>query len=419
MSKGNQEFFEKESEVVADFRDKKGGDLEDASGIKESDDIIAYASFDDMKLREDLLHGIYAYGFEKPSHIQQKAIVPLAQGHELLAQAQSGTGKTGAYSIGLLQRVEPARSACQALVLTPTRELAGQVGDVVAAFGQHMKVRVHVCTGGTDVRADRAGLRGAQVVVGTPGRVFDVLKRGYLAAADIRMLILDEADEMLSAGFRDVLYDICACLPAKDLQCAVFSATFAPEAMELAKRMLRAPKLVVVKPEEISLAGIAQYYVDVDDNSYKLPTLLDLFESISVAQSVIFSNSRRGVELATEALRAEQWPVSMTHSGLDQTARSQLVRDFREGRTRILLTTDLLARGLDVQGVQLVLNLDVPMSPETYLHRVGRAGRFGRKGIAISFVTRRDHQILRALEQHYATKLEPLPNEIGRLIASM
>jgi len=382
---------------------------------KTEEAVTVVKDFDSMALSENLLRGVYGYGFERPSLIQQMAIVPVASGRDVLAQAQSGSGKTGAYSIGLLQRVDPNANELQALVLTPTRELAMQVGDVVAALGERLPVRDCVCTGGTNVRAEMQAARNAQVVVGTPGRVLDHLQRG-LSAAALRVLVLDEADEMLSAGFRDALMDIVQRLP-EQLQVVVFSATYTSEALSICERLLKNEPLRIIVPKaELPLQGIGQYVVDVGDARNKAETLLDLFDSISVSQSMVFCNSRRQVDWLADFLRRHDFSVTVTHSELDTAARRKALSDFRAGHTRVLLTTDVLARGIDVQQVGLVLNYDLPSRCETYVHRIGRCGRFGRKGVAISFATGRDDHLLHDLEHQFHYQLKPLPVDVRSLI---
>ncbi|CAH2053767.1 unnamed protein product, partial [Thlaspi arvense] len=275
-----------------------------------------HETFDVMGLQENLLRGIYAYGFEKPSAIQQRGIVPFCKGLDVIQQAQSGTGKTATFCSGVLQQLDFNLVQCQALVLAPTRELAQQIEKVMRALGDYLGVKVHACVGGTSVREDQRILQaGVHVVVGTPGRVFDMLKRQSLRADNIKMFVLDEADEMLSRGFKDQIYDIFQLLP---------------------------PKI--------------------------------------------------------------------------QNTRDIIMREFRSGSSRVLITTDLLARGIDVQQVSLVINYDLPTQPENYLHRIGRSGRFGRKGVAINFVTRDDERMLFDIQKFYNVVVEELPSNVADLL---
>ncbi|RHX97062.1 hypothetical protein DYB37_010865 [Aphanomyces astaci] len=281
-------------------------------------------SFDGMELREDLLRGIYAYGFEKPSAIQQRAVKPILLGHDCIAQAQSGTGKTATFAISILQKIDPALRETQALILAPTRELALQIVKVVMALGDYTGTSVHACVGGTAVRDDIRTLQsGVHIVVGTPGRVGDMINRRAFRTDNVKLFVLDEADEMLSRGFKDQIYDVFRFLPEK-VQVALFN--------------------------------------------------------------------------------------------MEQRERDIIMREFRSGSSRVLITTDLLARGIDVQQVSLVINYDLPTNRENYIHRIGRSGRFGRKGVAINFLTAADARYLRDIEQFYNTQIDEMPMDVADLI---
>jgi translation initiation factor 4A len=263
-----------------------------------------------MNLKPELLRGIYAYGFERPSAIQQRAIIPVTEAHDVIAQAQSGTGKTATFGVSILQRIDVTVKATQAIVMAPTRELALQIHKVIVALGDYMNVTSLACVGGTNVRADMATLRdGVQIVVGTPGRVVDMLKRGSLSPDRIKILCLDEADEMLSQGFMESIHAIFQYLPS-DVQVALFSATLPNEILDLSKKFMRDPIRILVKQEELTLEGIKQYYIAVEKEQWKLDTLCDLFDTISIAQSVIFCNSKRKVDLLTEQMASRDFTVS-------------------------------------------------------------------------------------------------------------
>eukprot|EP00879_Flechtneria_rotunda_P008043 GHRR01008425.1.p1 GENE.GHRR01008425.1~~GHRR01008425.1.p1 ORF type:complete len:412 (+),score=132.68 GHRR01008425.1:130-1365(+) len=375
-----------------------------------------FESFDQMGLHENLLRGIYAYGFEKPSAIQQKGIVPFTKSLDVIQQAQSGTGKTATFCAGILNNLDYNLVECQALVLAPTRELAQQIEKVMRALGDYQQVKCHACVGGTSVREDARILSaGVHVVVGTPGRVFDMLRRRCLRADSIKMFVLDEADEMLSRGFKDQIYDIFQLLPPK-LQVGVFSATLPPEALEITRKFMNKPVRILVKRDELTLEGIKQFYVNVEREDWKLDTLCDLYETLAITQSVIFANTRRKVDWLTDKMRERDHTVSATHGDMDQNTRDVIMREFRSGSSRVLITTDLLARGIDVQQVSLVINYDLPTQPENYLHRIGRSGRFGRKGVAINFVTRDDERMLQDIQRFYNTVIEELPSNVADLI---
>ncbi|KAI7725649.1 hypothetical protein M8C21_001674 [Ambrosia artemisiifolia] len=375
-----------------------------------------YDSFDAMDLQENLLRGIYAYGFEKPSAIQQRGIVPFTKGLDVIQQAQSGTGKTATFCSGILQQLDYNIIECQALVLAPTRELAQQIEKVMRALGDYLGVKVHACVGGTSVREDQRILSaGVHVVVGTPGRVFDMLRRQSLRPDYINMFVLDEADEMLSRGFKDQIYDIFQLLPTK-VQVGVFSATMPPEALEITRKFMNKPVRILVKRDELTLEGIKQFYVNVEKEDWKLETLCDLYETLAITQSVIFVNTRRKVDWLTDKMRSRDHTVSATHGDMDQNTRDIIMREFRSGSSRVLITTDLLARGIDVQQVSLVINYDLPTQPENYLHRIGRSGRFGRKGVAINFVTGDDQRMLYDIQKFYNVAVEELPSNVADLL---
>jgi len=373
-------------------------------------------NFDNLGLQEDLLRGIYAYGFEKPSAIQQRAIMPLVKGHDMIAQAQSGTGKTATFTIGILQRLDFSVPECQALILAPTRELAQQIQKVVVALGDYLNAKCHACIGGTRVSDDITKLRnGVHIVVGTPGRVYDMLCRQVLKPDRIKLFVLDEADEMLSRGFKDQIYDIFQALPPR-VQVGLFSATMPTEALEITERFMREPIRILVKRDELTLEGIKQFYISVDREEWKLDTLCDLYDTLNITQAVIFCNTRRKVDYLTDKMRAREFTVSSTHGDIGQKERDVILSEFRTGSSRVLITTDLLARGIDVQQVSLVINYDLPRNLENYIHRIGRSGRFGRKGVAINFVTADDTRSLRELEQFYNTQIEEMPAHVADLI---
>jgi len=373
-------------------------------------------NFDNMNLKEDLLRGIYSYGFEKPSAIQQRAILPLTKGHDIIAQAQSGTGKTATFTIGILQQLDLELLDCQALILAPTRELAQQIQKVVAALGEYLRVKCHSCIGGTRVRDDINELqKGVHIVVGTPGRVYDMICRKVLRAEHIKIFILDEADEMLSRGFKDQIYDIFTALPP-NAQVGLFSATMPPDALEITQKFMNHPVRILVKRDELTLEGIKQFYILVEREEWKLDTLCDLYDTLNITQAVIFCNTRRKVDDLTDKMRARDFTVSSTHGDVGQKERDVILTEFRTGSSRVLITTDLLARGIDVQQVSLVINYDLPRNLENYIHRIGRSGRFGRKGVAINFVTTEDVRTLRELEQFYNTQIEEMPASVADLI---
>jgi len=385
-------------------------------GLIESNYHKVVSTFDDMDLKEPLLRGIYAYGFEKPSAIQQRAIMPCIEGHDVIAQAQSGTGKTATFSISILQRIDTKINSTQALILAPTRELAQQIQKVVLALGDYMDVQCHACIGGTVIRDDVRKLQsGVHIIVGTPGRVYDMINRRVIDVKSIKMFVLDESDEMLSRGFKDQIYDIFRNLDSS-IQVVLLSATMPAEVLEVTKKFMRDPKTILVKKEELTLEGIKQFFVNVSREEWKLDTLCDLYETLTITQAVIFCNTRRKVDWLTEKMHAKDFTVSAMHGDMEQKERDVIMREFRSGSSRVLITTDLLARGIDVQQVSLVINFDLPTNRENYIHRIGRGGRFGRKGVAINFVTDEDHRQLLDIEEHYRTSIVQMPMNVADLI---
>merc|ERR1712232_466044 len=325
--------------------------LEDisAADISESNWNEACATFDEMNLKEDLLRGIYAYGFEKPSIIQQRAIVPIMRGFDVIAQAQSGTGKTGTFCIGALQRFDIGVRQCQAMILAPTRELANQSHKVISSIGDYLQVGAHACIGGTKVSDDIDILRrGVHIVVGTPGRVFDMIERRALDVRRMKLFILDEADEMLSRGFTDQIYDIFRKMP-ETVQVVLVSATMPEEVLEMTTKFMNDPKRILVKRDELTLEGIKQFYVAVEREEWKLDPLCDLYETLTITQAIIYANTRRKVDWLTEKMRERDFTVSAMHGDMDMKEREIIMKEFRSGSSRVLITTDLLARGIDVQ----------------------------------------------------------------------
>ncbi|WWC92217.1 ATP-dependent RNA helicase eIF4A [Kwoniella dendrophila CBS 6074] len=401
---------------MSDVKAETEGGLQMNGDLIESNWNQVVDNFDNMDLKGDLLRGVYAYGFERPSAIQQRAIMPIITGRDCIAQAQSGTGKTATFSISILQRIDTTVKKTQALILAPTRELAQQIQKVVIALGDYLNVDCHACVGGTAVREDMAKLaEGPHVVVGTPGRVFDMINRGALKSDAVKMFCLDEADEMLSTGFKDSIYDIFQLLPA-ETQVVLLSATMPPEVLDVTKKFMRDPIRILVKKDELTLEGIRQFYIAVEKEEWKLDTLCDLYETVTITQAVIFCSTRRKVDWLTQKLHEREFTVSAMHGDMDQAQREVIMKEFRSGSSRVLIATDLLARGIDVQQVSLVINYDLPASKENYIHRIGRGGRFGRKGVAINFVTQDDVKMLREIETYYNTQVDEMPLNVADLI---
>ncbi|CAK8690954.1 eukaryotic initiation factor 4A-I-like [Clavelina lepadiformis] len=413
-SKGAESLYDREPESNGKTYDGPPG--MDVQGTIEDNYNEVIDSFDDMDLKENLLRGIYAYGFEKPSAIQQRAIKPCVKGRDVIAQAQSGTGKTATFAVSILQCIDTTLPCTQALVIAPTRELAQQIQKVVLALGDYVNVHCHACIGGTSVRTEIQlfTTNPPHVVVGTPGRVFDMINRKYLDTKNVSMFVLDEADEMLSRGFKDQIYDIFRTMPA-NIQVILLSATMPVEVLEVTKKFMPEPVRILVKKEELTLEGIKQFYVNVEKEEWKLDTLCDIYETLTITQAVIFLNTRRKVDWLKQKLQDKDFTVSSLHGDMDQGERDLIMREFRSGSSRVLLTTDLLARGIDVQQVSLVINYDLPSNRENYIHRIGRGGRFGRKGVAINFVTADDKRVLNDIENFYNTVVDEMPMNVADL----
>lgn len=382
-----------------------------------SDDVKLYKEFDEMNLPENLLRGVFAYGFEKPSAIQEKGIVPIAEGRDVLAQAQSGTGKTGTFVIGSLARVDEAIKKPQVLVLVHVRELAQQIEKVAKALGSFMNLQVLCAVGGNPLRDDIRQLEGgAQFIVGTPGRVFDLVNRNVLDRSEIRVLIMDEADQMLE----DLFYKQVMCILEKGFpektRVALFSATMPEQVVEVANKILNDPVRVLIKPAAVRLEGIQQFFVPLDREDHKFECICDLYKNLNISQAVIFCNKRQKAEMLAERMTAQGYPVTCLHGELEKPERTRRMKQFIEGSTRVMVATDIIARGIDVQQISLVINYELPTNRENYVHRIGRAGRFGRKGTTINMLLPEEEGMMKDISEHYDMKVVPLPDSISNLV---
>jgi len=381
--------------------------------------VKAYETFDEMGLSDILTRGIYNYGFEQPSRIQQLAIIPMSQGNDILAQSQSGTGKTGAFTIGALSTVDPSLKAPQVLVICPTRELSQQTERVAQAIGLYMHLKVLSATGGNQIRSDVNALKaGAQFIVGTPGRIFDLICRGELTVEHIRYVILDEADQMLEDLFADQIRSILNSKFPTATRLALFSATMPQNVLEIAENYLSSPVRILLPPDEVTLEGIKQYYVSLEREDWKLPVLLDLYQQITVNQALIYVNKRQKAEWLAKQLSSHGFTLEFIHGDMEVAERKKRMDDFRSGMTRVLISTDLLARGIDVQQVSLVINYEMPIQRENYVHRIGRSGRYGKKGSAINLVCGDELNTIKEIESHYSTSISELPEDLSELSVS-
>jgi len=380
--------------------------------MSKEDNVTSIEQWDELDISVDLLRGIYAYGFEKPSPIQKKAVYPFLAKTDLIAQAQSGTGKTGCFTIGALSIIDITNHAVQVLLLAPTRELASQTKNVLDTIGVFMKgLRTQLLVGGTPTESCIRSLRDhtPHIVVGCAGRIYDMLQRKALDAKTLQLIVLDEADEMLSHGFKEQVYNIFQFMP-NEVQVALFSATLPNEIHTLTDKFMRNPVKVLVNKEALTLEGISQYYVAIDNDQHKIECLKDLFGSFSISQCIIYCNSIQRVQDVYNALLEDNFPVGQIHSGMEKEERNDSFNNFKKGVTRVLISSNVTARGIDVQQVSTVINFDLPQCVHSYLHRIGRSGRWGRKGVGINFVTRRDQVQLKSIEQHYSTEIVKMPD---------
>ncbi len=370
-------------------------------------------TFEDYNLPFNLLRGISSNGFEFPSPIQEKTIPILLEGKDLIAQAHSGAGKSLAFIIGSLFKINPQVSKCQSVILSPTRELAEQTYMVAQQVGQYMNIKIALCMGGTNVNDSIASLKQAHMVVATTGRLLNMLKRGIIDIADLKILVIDEADEMLKdkeRGFLDDLRHMFQNYIGQNTQVVLFSATYPPDLKDITNRFMRDPEEILVPAEELTLSGLQQFYVNVGEERYKFEVLCDLYRTIQVNQTIIYANSKTTVEQLAEQLQRRGFPISIIHGEMTTTERSEVMKQFRRGSTRILLSTDLLARGIDVQQVELVINYELPNNNmANYLHRIGRTSRYGRKGTSINLVSNKDIRIMHDIQRYYNATIKELP----------
>ncbi len=398
--------------------------------VKETPNYKVYTNFDEMNLKDELTRGIYNYGYERPSEIQCRGILPIVSGKDVIGQAQSGMGKTATYSIGTLQVINHKLRETQAIILANTRELAAQTESVISNLGKYMNIQVCLAVSGIPVKNNIETVRQRpHVIVGTPGRIYDLLRRKAIRTNAMKILVIDEADEMIKKtndkyvdedappkfGFLDQLKSIFHLLP-NDVQVALFSATMPPDFFELTSKIMRDPIQILVEAEKLSLKGIKQYVINIDSNDYKFDILCDLYDVLSLSQSIIYCNSRKMVEDLSQKLVNANFSVTSIHGSMTPLEREEKMKEFISGKTRVLVSTDLLSRGIDVQQISIVINYDIPKSVDNYLHRIGRSGRYGRKGVAINFNTPYDAPKLKAIERHYNIEIEDFPRNTDSLL---
>jgi translation initiation factor 4A len=372
-------------------------------------------SWDDLNLKTELLRGIYNYGFENPSNIQKQAILPIIQGKEIIAQAQSGCGKTGTFAIGSLQITDVSINKTQVLIIAPTHELVKQIAMVTQSIGGSMdKLRVKTLVGGTSIREETEDLKKniPHIIVGSAGRIYDMIRRRAINVYDVKLFVLDEADEMLSRGFKDQIYNIFQYF-SESVQVALFSATVPDEMLIVANKFMQNPINIRVENEKLSLVGIQQYFAAMHDDNAKYEMLKQIFGQLSVNQSIIYANSVGRVMDLYDSMIRDGFSVCCIHSSMRKEDREKAFYEFRTGVYRVLISSNVTARGIDIQQVSTVINFDIPNCVHNYLHRIGRSGRWGRKGLAINFITRDDISLLKRIESHYKTDIQELPSDFN------
>lgn len=360
-----------------------------------------------LSLKETILRGIYNYGYETPSSIQKKAIIPITKGRDIIAQSQSGTGKTGAYLIGTLQQIQEEALHTQAVVLLPTRELAIQTYKVCNKLAHYTRIKSYMLIGGTSLSDNINYLKSnrPQIIIGCVGRIHDMIQRNLLFLDSCKLFIMDEADEMLSIGFKSHIQNIFSYLH-EDVQVLLFSATLPPAIKEITSKFMCDPFEILVEAHQLSLDGIKQYKLSTQNDHQKYEYIKSIFRSITMSQCIIYCNSVKRVCDLYDAMKEDDFPVTFIHSNLSYKERQQYFNQFLHGKYRILISSDLTARGIDIQQISLVINFDIPFDKHVYIHRIGRSGRWGRKGCAINFVCRRDYPLLHDIEQWYKVEIE-------------
>jgi len=375
------------------------------------DAIVSIEIWDDFNLKTELLRGIYCNGFDTPSSIQKRAIMPIIQGRDIIGQAQSGSGKTGTFTIGTLQRIDVSQKTTQAIILAPTHELVKQITSVVKSIGSCMpELVVKTMIGGTSVSDDVRDMTNnvPHIIIGCTGRIFDMLQRKAINPETIRMMVMDEADELLSEGFKDHVYQICQFLNEK-VQIALFSATMSEDILRITESFMRNPVRIIMKSEELTLKCIQQFYIAIQADKEKYEMVKELFSNLIVSQCIIYVNSITRVENLYDALTDEGFSVCCIHGSMNKEDRDKSLNEFRKGAYRVLISSNITARGIDVQQVSTVINFDIPKDVNTYLHRIGRGGRWGRKGLAINFITRKDIPTMKYIESHFDITIAEFP----------
>jgi superfamily II DNA/RNA helicase len=368
-------------------------------------------TWDSLNLKLELLRGVFNYGFEAPSNIQSSAIPLIITGKDVIAQAQSGCGKTGAFAISSLQTVDVSKKETQVLIIAPTHELVKQIAMVTENIGGNMEgLVVKTLVGGTSIQKDAADIKNKppHIIVGSAGRIYDMIQRRKVNVNTVKLFVLDEADEMLARGFKDQIYHIFQHFN-EDVQVALFSATVPDEMLTIANKFMRDPVKITIEKEKLTLACIEQFFVALRNDDAKYEMLKNLFDTLTVNQCIIYANSVGRVTELYESMIRDGFSVCCIHSSMKKEDREKAFFEFRKGAYRVLISSNVTARGIDIQQVSTVVNFDIPGCVHNYLHRIGRSGRWGRKGLAINFITRRDIAMVKKIESHYAFEMKEMP----------
>jgi ATP-dependent RNA helicase DeaD len=369
--------------------------------------ILQIQSFKDLPLNREVLRSIEELGFEQLFPIQAQAITPLLEGKDVIGQAQTGTGKTAAFGVPMVQRLNPQIKGVQGLILVPTRELAVQVADNMAKFSKYARIRVLAVYGGESINKQIHALNGnIHIVVGTPGRIIDLMKRRVLNLSSIRIVVLDEADRMLDMGFMEDVEYILSRTP-RDRQTSLFSATIDSAVMRVCNKYMKNPEQILVSKDEIALTQMKQYFTVINQGG-KFDALCNILREEGVEKAIIFCRTRRDTSRVSDQLYRRGFRVQALHAGFTQAQRDRAINDFRSGRLNLLVATDVAARGLDIQGITHIINYDVPMDPPVYFHRIGRTARKGNEGTAITLVSYGEMSDFHNIKALTKTKIEEI-----------
>ena len=372
-------------------------------------------NFEDLGLKKDLLRGIYGYGFEKPSSIQQRAILPIIKGRDVIAQAQSGTGKTATFTIGILHTINPEENRIQAMVLVPTRELASSIYTVFQNIGQFLNLKVHLCIGGTNVTNDRKILQdGVHICIGTPGRILYLINNDFLDYRFLKTVVLDEADELFSRGFIEEIYLIFKAIPSA-CQICLFSATMPPDIIKMTEQFMNNPTKIEIKYTNLTLNGIKQFFVMCIDDDIKFESIIEILSCIEYSQCIIYSNKREKAELIASKMRGKGIVVSWIDALLPGIEKTKVLNEFRSGASRIIISSDNVVSNNQIQA-GLVINFDLPSNKEQYIERIGWGGAYGRRGVAINLIMNNEVQLIKDIQQYYNTNITQLPDDLSEAV---